>query len=407
MKYSLSLLSAAVVALGGLAGGCSTPPKVVDNTPLVDTSVVKAKYIIGGYILPDSHGEQVTYTLADRRTIENTVEFDSWISRQIFGETHEADIARLDKNLQWQVDHTRKNYVECPPLKGCNDLSIWEQLEDGEASEEEEVYDPSGGDACQMTTSEFSFSVTPKDKGRVVNGFSADQFVAQWKMVSQDELGGREDKHVMTMDFWMTQTDPAMQDVWGGINGQFQDNYLKAVADANNPLSKFFTDNVYKVVAMISGDIEKQELDSDSEVLKGLSQLEGYPVSIKLEWFADNQACQQQKQATSGTGGFDVSDPVGSLANWPGTCCKTRLKTKPKTTWDTAKISRFSLTSTMSPAHRFSLSGQAALRYPPTTSWRTAVKATFPARPEIKSCLRAAFLSICKETLYPARLQQT
>ncbi|MBY6034110.1 hypothetical protein KUV59_13080 [Marinobacter daepoensis] len=324
MKYSLSLLSAAVVALG--LAGCSTP-KVVDNTPLADTSVVKAKYIIGGYILPDSQGEQVTYTLADRRTIENTVEFDSWISRQIFGETHEADIARLDKNLQWQVDHTRKNYVECP-LKGCTDLSIWEQLENGETSEEEEVYDPSGGDACQMTTSEFSFSVTPKDKDRVVNGFTADQFVAQWKMVSQDEQG-HEDKHVMTMDFWMTQADPAMQDVWG-INGQFQDNYLKAVADANNPLSKFFTDSVYKVVAMISGDIEKQELDSDSEVLKGLSQLEGYPVSIKLEWFADNQACQQQKQAASGSGGFDVSDPVGSLGKLAGNMLQTAAEDKAK-----------------------------------------------------------------------------
>lgn len=324
MKRSLSLLSAASVVVG--LAGCAAP-KVVDNTPLVDTSVVKAKYVIGGYILPDSRGEQVTYTLADRRTIENKMEYDSWVSRQFFGETHEADIARLDRNLQWQVDHAKESYIECP-LKGCTDLSIWDQLKEGDAGEEEEVYDPSGGDACPMTTADFSFTVTPRDKGRVVNGFTADQFVAEWKMVAKDERGA-EDKHVVTMDFWMTQADDAMHDVWD-INGQFQENYLKAVSDSSNPLSKFFTDRVYKVIAMVSGDIEKRELGSDSDVLKGLGQLEGYPVSIKLEWFADNQACQQEKREASEAGGFDVSDPVGSLGKLAGGMLETAAKEKAK-----------------------------------------------------------------------------
>ncbi|PSF14287.1 hypothetical protein C7H09_00070 [Marinobacter fuscus] len=325
MRHSLSLMSAAIVAVG--LAGCSTP-KVVDTTPLSDTSVVKASYIIGGYILPDSRGEQVTYTLADRRTIESTVEFDSWLSRQLFGESHLADIMRPDKSLQWRVDHKDESYIECP-LEGCVDVSVWDQFTE-EASEdtEEEFYDPSGGDSCAMVTSDFSFSVVPKDTGRMVNGFNADQYVAQWKMVARDELG-REDKHLVTMDFWMAKANDQMRGVWD-INGRFQDYYLSNVQEAGNPLSAFFTDSVYSVIAMVSGDISKTEIDTESEVVKGLTQLEGYPVSIKLEWFANNQACQQEKQTASRSGGFDLSDPVGSLGKLAEGMVKTAAEDKAK-----------------------------------------------------------------------------
>ncbi|ODC03199.1 hypothetical protein BFW38_06220 [Terasakiispira papahanaumokuakeensis] len=315
MSHSLPLFSAALLAAA--LTGCATQ-KVEDKTPLVDTSVVKADYVIAGYILPDMKGEQVTYTRPDRRSITSTTEYDSWFSRQFFGNAHQADIARLDKNLAWFVDYENETYRECP-LKGCDDINIWDELaSSGDEEAEEEAYDPSGGESCQMTTANFDFSVTPKDRNRDINGFRADQYVATWKMVATDDKG-KQDKHVVTMDFWMTEARQQHQAVWD-INGQFQNGYLSKVVNPANPLSRFFGEDIYKAIAMVSGDIEKKEMNSDSVVLRKLNAIKGYPVSIKLEWYADSQACQDQKEAVAQneSSGFDMNDPLGSLGQMAG-----------------------------------------------------------------------------------------
>lgn len=313
MNQSLPLFSAAVLA--ATLAGCATTQNVEDNTPLVNTSVVKADYVIKGYILPDMKGEQVTYTRPDRRSITSTTEYDSWVSRQFFGNEHKADIARLDKNLAWFVDYENETYRECS-LKGCADISIWDTLANSE-EDEEETYDPSGGEGCQMTTSSFDFSVVPKDRNRDINGFRADQYVATWRMVATDDQG-KQDKHVVTMDFWMTEARQQHQAVWD-MNGQFQNGYLSKVVNPENLLSRFFGENIYKTIAMVSGDIEKKEIESDSVVLRKLNAIKGYPVSIKLEWYADSQACQEEKAvAQNESKGFDMNDPLGSLGQMAG-----------------------------------------------------------------------------------------
>lgn len=325
MKKRSTLLPVSFVAAA--LAGCAAP-QVEDHTPLAETSVVKAKYVIAGYILPDGQGEQVTYTRPDRRTIIEDIEYDSWFTSQFLGSTHTGAIARLDRNLQWLVDYDRESYRECP-LSGCANKSVWELLgaenaPDDEASDDE-VYDPSGGESCQLVTSDFSFGVEPQNVQRTINGFAAEQYIATWKLISEDE-GGNQDKHLLTMDFWMSQADSDMKAVWD-INGQFQENYLNAVSDRSNPLARYFGDNIYKAVAMVSGDIEKQELDDDSEVVRSLKAIPGYPVSIKLEWYADSQTCPaQQKKESSSMAGFDVKDPLGSLGNMAGDFMKDKAE---------------------------------------------------------------------------------
>lgn len=320
VKNQSILLSLSIVATA--LAGCATP-QVEDNTPLAETSVVKAKYVIAGYILPDGQGQQLTYTRPDRRTIIENIEYDSWLASQFLGSTHTGAIARLDRSLQWQVDYERESYTECP-ISGCTDKSVWELLDTGEG-EDEEVYDPSGGESCQLVTSDFSFGVEPKNVQRTINGFEAEQYIATWKLISEDE-NGNQDKHLLTMDFWMSQADSDMHAVWG-INGQFQENYLDAVSDRSNPLARYFGDNIYKAVAMVSGDIEKQELDDDSEVVKSLKSIPGYPISIKLEWYANSQTCPEQKNKKSNSmAGFDVKDPLGSLGNMAGDFMKGKAE---------------------------------------------------------------------------------
>lgn len=297
---------------------CGNAPKAPDNTPLVETSVLSAKYVINGYILPDSHGEQTVYTLADRRRIDLNLTFDSWASRVLLDNTNTSMVARLDKNLSWDINRKENTYTECA-ISGCAN-SIWDSLKENPPEEEgeEDLFDPSAGESCNLTTSKFDFTVTDKKNSRTINGFQANQYTAQWLLVSSDEAG-LADKHTVIMDFWMTVPTNSMKAAWD-IHGEFQNNYLAKVVDNNNPLSKFFGEQIYKTVAMVSGDIKKQELNSSSPVVEKLNAIPGYPISIKLQWFMDKKSCPEAEEAKKSfsVSDIDMNDPLNSIKDLTG-----------------------------------------------------------------------------------------
>lgn len=310
-KNSLLLATA---TLGLVA--CGSTPKAPDTTPLAPTSVLTANYVINGYILPDSRGKQTVYTLGDRRRIDYQIEYDSWAASTFLGASNTSNVARIDQNLSWYINKENNEYRECP-LAGCAS-SIWDSLNTAESEEEEDTFDPSAGESCQLSTAKFDFTVTDKKTTRQINGFTAKQYTAQWLLTSKDEAG-RPDKHVVNMDFWMTQPTDNMRDAWA-INGEFQDNYLAKVSDDKNPLSKFFGEEIYKTVAMVSGDIKKDEIASDSPVITKLNAIEGYPVSIKLAWYMDKQSCPEikEKKKSASLNDIDINDPMNSLKDITG-----------------------------------------------------------------------------------------
>lgn len=300
-----SIMSSAAVLF---AAGCAQQP-VTDNTPRHATNVLTAKYVVSGFIMPDSTGEQTVYTRADRRRMEQTIEYDSWISRRLLGNADYDDIARTDKNLSWHLNDKQKTYYECP-LSGCTG-SIWESLaaSEDDSDEQEQYYDPTGGDNCNLTPSKVSFEVDPQHQTRTVNGFPAKQHQMQWRLTSEDEMG-RQDINILKMDFWMTEPTADMQAGWE-LNEAFQDNYLQAVDASDNPLSRFLSNEIYKAIAMFSGDIG----GGDNAVDK-LNALKGFPVSIKINWYSQSNACPEVRQANSESdSSIDYSDPAGALSS--------------------------------------------------------------------------------------------
>lgn len=309
-------------SLGLIACGSTT--KAPDNTPITPTSVLTANYVINGYIMPDSRGKQTVYTLKDRRRIDYNIEYDSWASSAFLNASDSSDVARIDKNLSWKINRKDNEYTECP-LSGCTG-SIWDSFEELSSEDEEETFDPSAGESCQLTTSKFNFEVIDQNTTRQVNGFLAKKYTAQWHLVSKDDAG-RPDKHKVQMDFWMTTPTDKMRDAWR-INGEFQDNYLASVTNNQNPLSKYFGETIYKTVAMVSGDIKKDEIDSDSPVITKLNAIEGYPVSIKLAWYMDKQSCPEVKEEKQSASISDISldDPMNSLKDITGNFFKDKAE---------------------------------------------------------------------------------
>lgn len=330
MKTFPSLLTASAVA--AMTAGCASTPK--DTTPLRETAVLKSKYSLAANMLPDSRGTQTVYTRADRRRIDYTLKFDNWLMNSMFGGSDTSDIARLDNNLLWLLDNEDETYKECP-LTGCG-ASLWETMQEkmdsGEMEQqEEEGYDPTAGGSCELTPLKTTFKVTPKAKGRVVNGFNADQYVASWEVGVKDQYGNV-DKNLFTLDLWMVDVTSKMQRSWE-INGQFQQRYLAKVA-GDNPMAKFLSDDVYKVISGITGDTDKSKLTSQSPVVKKLNAIEGYPVSLKFEWYIESNTCPEERrqqakaQQQDNQPGFDGSDPMGSISSIAGSFLQQKASEK-------------------------------------------------------------------------------
>jgi hypothetical protein len=321
MKKMGFLLCAGVVTLLG----CSSKSVEVDNTPLNPTLVLTANTAINGYVFPDNTGTQTVYTRPTLRRIDNKLNYESWIARKTLGNMNDSRIGMTEKNLSWQLDHLKKTYVECP-LYGCSE-NLWKLLnQSNEEGEEEETYSANTPEDCPMT-SKTVMDVVDKKVQRDINGFQANQYQLQWTVTNTDQQG-RKDQHKILMDFWMTTPTESMKAGWK-INGEFQDNYLRVVGANDTALGRMIGTKVYKSLAALSGDIEKNK---DMDMLNGkLAVLKGYPVSIKLEWYMENHTCPEvtaarEKPAKQEGPDIDFKDPVGSLGSFAGGLLKKKAK---------------------------------------------------------------------------------
>lgn len=322
MKKTLCVLVAGISLIG-----CATKNEVVDTTPKNSTVVLTANTAISGYILPDSTGTQTVFTRGNVRRIDNVWNRQNWVSRKVLGNINETQIGFTEKNLSWHLNNPKKTYVECP-LFGCG-ANLWAQITDGEPEDEseEESFTPNTPETCSLA-SKTTFDVIDKKVSRQINGFNANQYQLTWNVTNTDEKG-RKDEHKIIMDFWMTAPDEGINDAWK-INGQFQDSYLKTVGANDSALGRFLGEQVYKPLAAISGDIEKN--DSMKALNGKLSALKGYPISIKLDWYlADGKTCPEELEKRNAPkqkneDAIDLKDPVGSLGSLAGGLLKNKAK---------------------------------------------------------------------------------
>ena len=280
--------------------GCAS--QVVDNTPKVSTAVVNAEYSVNGQILPDFTGEQLVYTLADKRSIRDTVKFDSFIMR--WANYDSADIARIDKNKAYDVNYKSEKYSECP-VDGCTPVSFLEQFESQENTESEVEYQDYDELQCQVDMVTNDFAVTKTGNRRKLNGFDVEQYTVLWTVEYQDSTGNK-DLNEVSFDFWTTQVNTSMSNVWA-VHGQFQDAISKKAS--LHPLVTLLGENGYKALAAFTGDTNNQDNQFGGEIGQKLATIEGYPISIKLEWVRKSEACQQEKEASASgldmTGGLE------------------------------------------------------------------------------------------------------
>ncbi|WP_455218857.1 hypothetical protein [Kaarinaea lacus] len=294
--------------------GCASETKVEDNTPQNPTAVIKAEYVINGYLLPDARGKQTVYTRSDRRRIDQNIDYDSWVSSTFFGGGEMTDIARLDKNLIWLVNVEDKNYVECP-IKGCAP-NILSMLGAPETGDEPAPQDPNANPvACTTEMTKHEFTVESTGDTRDLNGFRVEKYDVNWRVEFSDKEK-RMDKNSLHMELWTTAPTDTMQQAWK-LHADFQEGYLEATGMNDNPLGKFVGQQVYMALAAFTGDTSKEGKDYKTAAGKEMAKIKGYPVSIKMELFSDSKACPKPKEEEK-KAEFDINDPMKSAQDMLG-----------------------------------------------------------------------------------------
>tara|TARA_R110001583_G_scaffold112917_2_gene263061 strand:- start:13694 stop:14782 length:1089 start_codon:yes stop_codon:yes gene_type:complete len=275
------------IVVAGTLSACATTE--VDNTPKNPTTVVNAKFTINGLYLPDHKGVQTVYTRENKRAIHQKAEFDSFYMG--WADYDETAIFRIPENLLWQLDHDNETYRECP-LSGCKDL-FSELIEKTQGtSDEEEEYETYEEKGCTVTLDKNEFEVIATNNKRQIGGLASQEYTATWTTEFKDQ-DGKIDLNLLQFVFWTTTPTANMKAAWV-VHEKATDNYLNKVGD-NNVLVRLLGKEGYKAISAYSGDVQKSDKNQFNSVTQKLSTIEGYPLSIKMEWFQKSEACAQVK----------------------------------------------------------------------------------------------------------------
>lgn len=294
------------IAVAGALTSCAATK--VDNTPKNPTAVVTAKFTINGLYLPDHQGTQIVYTRENMRAIDQQAEFDSFYMG--WADYDSTTIFRMTKNLLWDVDHDAKTYSECP-LSGCNDIFADFMAKTQASSDEEQEYETYEERGCDITLDKNDFTVISTNNTREIGGLPSQEYTATWTTEFKDK-NGKVDLNLLQFVFWTTTPTAEMQSAWK-VHQKATDNYLDTVGD-NNALVRLLGKDGFKAISAFSGDVEKSDKAQFNSITQKLATIEGYPLSIKMEWFQKSEACPVAKKKHSDNA-IDLSQGLGNAAS--------------------------------------------------------------------------------------------
>ncbi len=305
------LIGAITVAVG-MAGCASAPP---DTTPLNPTAIIERHVTNNGIkgFFPFETND-LNYVRANMRREDRALKGTGTFSGFLIGSHSGSTITRLDRKLVWLIDNKKEEYMECP-LKGCAEKARPAPKPE-QARQEQQPPEAPHEKGCTMRLASNTFTVTPTGQKASINGFDTEQYQVAWTVVMRDKEG-RSTSSKVTIDLWTTPLTQNMRDAMA-----METTYTRAYAGAlpEETRVQVVPDEAAKLMASyLAKSLSPADHAAFLAGARQLQKIKGYPISTKLSWNMDGNACAPKEPAkkadTSSSGGSGVPTTRGGLVS--------------------------------------------------------------------------------------------
>jgi len=307
------------IAVAAAAAGCASQPQpVVDDTPenptAVFETVVSSTGIAGMFPFETTEKHYVRPNMRrDEHATRGTGRFTGFLVTRLTGQG-DSTIARLDRKVSWMLNHGRKEYLECP-VHGCPTPSSGEQAKP-EAQRDEPKQQAEEG--CVMRIASSKFDVTPTGEKRALNGFNAEQYQVAWVVRMQDKEK-RTTTSTVKLDVWTTPVNAQMRqamDTEAAFGRGLMSSAPRAASAAGKPAAerRVMPPEMLTMMTGYLGSLSPGDRAAFARAGRELDKIKGHPISMRIEWLLDGNACGAKEQEQSAQQQSGAAGMISGLA---------------------------------------------------------------------------------------------
>jgi hypothetical protein len=301
-----------IAVSAGIAGCAATKPvNVIDTTPLNPTAVIEKQVVNNGIkgFFPFESNER-HYVRANMRRDESTLKGTGTFSGYLIGTRSETDITRIDRKLKWSLNTEKGEYTECP-LQGCTNPKPTPAKQNETAAKPPEAQHEAG---CTMRIANTGFTVKATGQKKSINGFDSDEYQVAWVVNLRDKRA-RNTTSTLNMDIWTTPMTHDMRDAL-----LVEESYARALSGtvANTGKQKILPADAAKLIsAYLASSLKPGDLNAFLEAGKQMEKIKGYPVSTRLTWNMEGNACasKETKETEDKSSGKSIPTSTGGLVS--------------------------------------------------------------------------------------------
>lgn len=306
------------VAAALAATGCSTPPQQpADTTPENPTAVfettVSSTGIAGLFPFESTEKRYVRPNMRrEEHATKGTGTFSGFLVTRLAG-PGDALIARLDRKVLWTLNNGRKEYTECP-VHGCPAPAAKQAPQKPEPKREEPRQKTEEGCVARIASSKFD--VTPTGQKRALNGFSTEEYQAAWVVRIVDRQK-RSSTSTLKFDVWTTPMNAQMRQAFD-TEAAFNRAYAAGAAAAGPKPGpqQVMPPQMMAMMTSYLHNLSPADRARFARAAHELEKIKGHPVSTKMEWFVDGNACgaKQDEQPAAASPGAGMGGLISGLA---------------------------------------------------------------------------------------------
>jgi hypothetical protein len=311
-----------IIVCSCIAGCASKPAEVVDNSPLHPTAVIERLIVnngIKGFFPSESTEKHFVQT--NMRRDESTFKGTGTYSSYLIGNKSGTKIWRIDRNLQWALNTEKDEYTECP-LKGCVDLSKQPPPKQKEAAQQPPKAKHESG--CTMGIARTSFTVKPTGEKKTINGFDTTGYQVAWIVTLRDN-SARNSTSTLNIDVWTTPVTRSIKDAL-----DMEESYARAFAGSTITSGKqaiLPADAAKLMSSYLSSSLKSGDLNVFFDAGKQLDKIKGYPISTKLAWTMNGNACASKESSNEESQSDSIStSPQGLVSGLAGIFAKKKTE---------------------------------------------------------------------------------